>query len=71
MKQERLKNKSESVPELLAWVNRSRKLEEKRNSEKEKALMLSKIFEEQVCLSFNSASSHYLLVMIDACENLN
>lgn len=47
-KEERLKKKSEDIPEVLAWVNRSRKLEEKRNAEKEKALQLSKIFEEQV-----------------------
>ena len=47
-KEERLKRKTEDVPEVLAWVNRSRKLEEKRNAEKEKALQLSKIFEEQV-----------------------
>ncbi|KAL6213113.1 hypothetical protein ACLB2K_012560 [Fragaria x ananassa] len=46
-KEERLKKKSEDIPEVLAWVNRSRKLEEKRNAEKEKALQLSKIFEEQ------------------------
>lgn len=47
MKEGRLKNKSEAVPELLAWVNKSRKLEEKRNAEKERAMQLSKIFEEQ------------------------
>ncbi|GLT57012.1 hypothetical protein SLA2020_300190 [Shorea laevis] len=47
MKEERLKNKSEPVSEVLAWVSRSRKLEEKKNAEKEKALQLSKIFEEQ------------------------
>lgn len=46
MKEERLK-KSEGASEVLAWVNRSRKLEEKRNAEREKALQLSKIFEEQ------------------------
>ncbi|XP_050372474.1 SART-1 family protein DOT2 [Argentina anserina] len=46
-KEERLKKKTEDIPEVLAWVNRSRKLEEKRNAEKEKALQLSKIFEEQ------------------------
>lgn len=50
MKEERLK-KSEGASEVLSWVNRSRKLEEKRNAEREKALQLSKIFEEQV--SFN------------------
>lgn len=47
MKEERMRNKSEGVPEILAWVNKSRKLEERRSSEKEKALQLSKIFEEQ------------------------
>ncbi|KAH7573656.1 hypothetical protein JRO89_XS03G0187700 [Xanthoceras sorbifolium] len=46
MKEERLKKKSESVSEVLSWVSKSRKLEEK-NAEKEKALQLSKIFEEQ------------------------
>ncbi|VVA20905.1 PREDICTED: U4/U6 U5 tri-snRNP-associated [Prunus dulcis] len=46
-KEERLKKKKEDVPEVLAWVSRSRKLEDKRNSEKQKALQLSKIFEEQ------------------------
>lgn len=47
MKEERLKNKSEGVSEVLSWVSRSRKIEEKRNAEKEKALQLSKMFEEQ------------------------
>ncbi|KAI8022736.1 SART-1 family protein DOT2 [Camellia lanceoleosa] len=47
MKEERMRNKSEGVPEILAWVNKSRKLEERRSSEKEKTLQLSKIFEEQ------------------------
>ncbi|KAK9269402.1 hypothetical protein L1049_001175 [Liquidambar formosana] len=47
MKEERLKNKSEGIYEVLAWVNRSRKIEEKRYAEKEKALQLSMIFEEQ------------------------
>ncbi|PQQ06019.1 SART-1 family protein DOT2 [Prunus yedoensis var. nudiflora] len=46
-KEERLKKKKEDVPEVLAWVSRSRKLEDKRNAEKQKALQLSKIFEEQ------------------------
>ncbi|KAL3644247.1 ESCRT II complex subunit Dot2 [Castilleja foliolosa] len=43
---ERLKS-SEGASDVLSWVNRSRKLEEKRNAEKEKALQLSKVFEEQ------------------------
>ena len=51
MREERLKKKTDEVSEVLAWVNRSRKLEEKKNAEKEKALQLSKIFEEQVSLS--------------------
>lgn len=52
MKEERVKRKSEGSSEVLAWVNRSREVEEQRNAEKEKALQLSKIFEEQViCVS--------------------
>ncbi|KAK6229219.1 hypothetical protein SCA6_018170 [Theobroma cacao] len=47
MKEERLKKKSEGVSEVLEWVGNFRKLEEKRNAEKEKALQRSKIFEEQ------------------------
>nr|GMD57330.1 SART-1 family protein DOT2 [Ipomoea batatas] len=47
MKEERLKKKPEGVSEVLAWVNKSRQIEEKRKAEKEKALQLSKIFEEQ------------------------
>ncbi|KAJ8551672.1 hypothetical protein K7X08_021687 [Anisodus acutangulus] len=47
MKEERLKKKSEGASEVLSWVNKSRKIEEKRNAEKERALQLSKIFEEQ------------------------
>ncbi|PPD89950.1 hypothetical protein GOBAR_DD13103 [Gossypium barbadense] len=47
MKENRLKKKSEGLSEVSAWVSRSRKLEDKRNAEKEKALQLSKIFEEQ------------------------
>lgn len=47
MKEDRLKKKSEGLSEVSAWVSRSRKLEDKRNAEKEKALQLSKIFEEQ------------------------
>ncbi|KAL6560114.1 hypothetical protein OROHE_006352 [Orobanche hederae] len=46
MREERLKS-SEGASEVLAWVSKSRKLEEKRNTEKEKARQLSKIFEEQ------------------------
>ena len=47
-REERLNKNSEGVSEVLSWVSWSRKLEEKRNAEKEKALQLSKIFEEQV-----------------------
>ncbi|XP_026413472.1 SART-1 family protein DOT2-like isoform X1 [Papaver somniferum] len=47
MKEERLKKKSESVSEVLSWVTKSRKLEVKKVSEKEKALQLKKVFEEQ------------------------
>ncbi|XP_042055404.1 SART-1 family protein DOT2-like isoform X2 [Salvia splendens] len=47
MKEERLMKKSEGAPDILSWVNKSRKIEEKRNAEKEKALQLSRIFEEQ------------------------
>ncbi|XP_059634496.1 SART-1 family protein DOT2-like [Cornus florida] len=52
MKEERLKKKpdavsSDGVSEVLSWVSKSRKLEEKKKSEKEKAMQLSKIFEEQ------------------------
>ncbi|KAE8077045.1 hypothetical protein FH972_015650 [Carpinus fangiana] len=46
-REERLNKKSEGVSEILSWVSRSRKLGEKRNAEKEKALQLSKVFEEQ------------------------
>ncbi|KAB1214290.1 U4/U6.U5 tri-snRNP-associated protein 1 [Morella rubra] len=46
-REERLNKKSEGVSEILSWVSRSRKLEEKRIAEKEKALHLSKVFEEQ------------------------
>lgn len=51
MKDERLRKKPEGASEILSWVNRSRKIEEKRNSEKTKALRRSKIFEEQVRVS--------------------
>ncbi|RZC72129.1 hypothetical protein C5167_035298 [Papaver somniferum] len=47
MKKERLEKKSESVSEVLSWVTKSRKLEVKKVSEKEKALQLKKVFEEQ------------------------
>ncbi|XP_010926911.1 SART-1 family protein DOT2 [Elaeis guineensis] len=47
MKEERLKRKPDGASEISSWVNKSRKLEEKRNAEKEKALRLSKALEEQ------------------------
>ncbi|GFS43739.1 SART-1 family [Actinidia rufa] len=47
MKEQGLQNKSERDTEILTWINRSRKLEEKRISEKEKAMQLSRVFEEQ------------------------
>ncbi|OIT34357.1 sart-1 family protein dot2 [Nicotiana attenuata] len=47
MKEGRLKKKSEGASEVMTWVSKSRKIEEKRNAEKERALQLSKIFEEQ------------------------
>lgn len=48
MKEERLKKKSEGSSDILSWVSKSRKLEEKRNAEKERALQRSKFLEEQV-----------------------
>lgn len=47
MKGERLKKKSDAASEVLAWVSKSRRLGEKMIAEKEKALQLSKVFEEQ------------------------
>lgn len=47
MKEARLGKQSEGASEILSWVTRSRKIEERKNAEKEKALQLSKIFEEQ------------------------
>lgn len=47
MKEERTKKKSEGISEVLSWANKMRRLEEKRNTQKEKALQLSKILEEQ------------------------
>ncbi|KAL1814258.1 hypothetical protein ACET3Z_024323 [Daucus carota] len=47
MKEERLKKTSEGSSDILSWVNKSRKIEEKRNAEKERALQLSRVFEEQ------------------------
>ncbi|KAG5228157.1 SART-1 family protein [Salix suchowensis] len=47
MKEERTKKKSEAGPAILAWVSRSRKIEENKYAAKERAKHLSKIFEEQ------------------------
>ncbi|XP_073152256.1 SART-1 family protein DOT2 isoform X2 [Henckelia pumila] len=47
MKAERLNKSSEGDSEVSSWVIRSRKIEQKRISEKERALQLSKVFEEQ------------------------
>lgn len=64
MREER-KKKAEDASDALSWVARSRKIEEKRNAEKQRAQQLSRIFEEQVfppflghiisfCFSINS-----------------
>ncbi|CAL9185687.1 unnamed protein product [Musa hybrid cultivar] len=45
-KEERMKKKSDGAFEISSWVNKSRRLEERKNAEKE-ALRLSKAFEEQ------------------------
>lgn len=42
-----MKKKSDGAFEISSWVNKSRRLEERKNAEKE-ALRLSKAFEEQV-----------------------
>ncbi|CAA6657942.1 unnamed protein product [Spirodela intermedia] len=47
MKQERLKKKPSGESEILSWVNKSRKLEDKRTIEKQKASRLMKALEEQ------------------------
>ncbi|KAH7678895.1 U4/U6.U5 tri-snRNP-associated protein 1 [Dioscorea alata] len=47
MREERHKRKSDGSSEISAWVSKSRKLEENRNAEKEKAVRLSKILDEQ------------------------
>lgn len=51
MREER-KKKDEDASDALSWVARSRKIEEKRNAEKQRAHQLSRIFEEQVFPSF-------------------
>nr|GFA73721.1 SART-1 family protein DOT2 [Tanacetum cinerariifolium] len=47
MKKERLKRKSDNASDVVLWVGKSQKLEDKRNAEKEKALHFLKMFEEQ------------------------
>lgn len=47
VKDERMNGNSEAVSEVLSWVNKSRKLEEKRNSENEKAIALARKLDEQ------------------------
>ncbi|XP_071690595.1 SART-1 family protein DOT2-like [Rutidosis leptorrhynchoides] len=47
MKEERLKKKSDGASDILSWVSKSRKLEETKMAEKEKALQFSKMLEEQ------------------------
>ncbi|XP_011011622.1 PREDICTED: SART-1 family protein DOT2 isoform X1 [Populus euphratica] len=47
MKEERTKKKSEAGSDILAWVGRSRKIEENKHAAKARAKHLSKIFEEQ------------------------
>lgn len=61
MKEERLMKTSEGASDILSWVNKSRKIEEKRNTEKEKALQLSRIFEEQVTLALCLISVQFLV----------
>jgi U4/U6.U5 tri-snRNP-associated protein 1 len=48
MKEERTKKKSEPGSDILAWVGKSRKIEENKYAAKKRAKHLSKIFEEQV-----------------------
>ncbi|KAK8946267.1 hypothetical protein KSP40_PGU006729 [Platanthera guangdongensis] len=47
IRDERMNGNSEAVSEVLSWVNKSRKLEEKRNSENEKAIALARKLDEQ------------------------
>ena len=41
----------DGVSEILSWVGKSRKLDEKRQAEKEKALRLARALEEQVTIA--------------------
>ncbi|MQL75082.1 hypothetical protein Taro_007454 [Colocasia esculenta] len=47
MKEVRLKKKSDGASEILSWINKSKKLDEKKITEKEKASRLMKALEEQ------------------------
>lgn len=67
MKEQRLTKSTEGAPEILSWVNKSRKIEEKRNAEKEKALQLSKNFEEQVVETLCLFSFMISLVVLLLC----
>lgn len=42
----------DGAAEILSWVGKSRKLDEKRQAEKEKALRLARALEEQVSTAF-------------------
>lgn len=54
MREERKKKVEDAsdASDALSWVARSRKIEEKRNAEKQRAQQLSRIFEEQVLPPF-------------------
>ena len=41
----------DGASEILSWVGKSRKLDEKRQAEKEKALRLARALEEQVTIA--------------------
>ncbi|KAJ6828776.1 SART-1 family protein DOT2 [Iris pallida] len=47
MKQDRLRKKSDDASEISSWVGKSRRLDDKRNAEKEKAARTSRQLEEQ------------------------
>lgn len=67
MKQERLKRKADDASEILSWVSISRKLEEKRNMEMEKAACISKNLDEQVK---NLVCWYFLLIACWLCTKL-
>ena len=48
MKEERSKTKTGDESDISSWVKKIRKIEAKKNAEKEKALQMSKLLEEQV-----------------------